>query len=253
MALNLDEILKQLENSIGVTAYIDDSLVSEQVSALKTQLEDMSHITEVDFISSEDAYNGFISQLGGSSIFNDINPEEILPRSFEIEIESSRFRSLVIEELSDIEGISLTYVDVTPLKNINKNIRYISMFLFIDLFFISIVVIMNTIKLTVSNRRIEINIMKYVGATDWFVRWPFIIEGVLIGIVGSFLSLIICFFSYLQVLKFITGSASTTALLNIQLIPLNRIFIFIVPVAVLFGMLIGAMGAMLSMRKYLKV
>jgi cell division transport system permease protein len=114
------------------------------------------------------------------------------------------------------------------------------------------VIIVNTIKLAVYIRRTEINIMKYVGATDWFIRWPFVIEGTLIGIIGSFIPITICVLSYSKVIENIYAKFPIIKQL-IEFKPFGEIFPVIVPIAIIVGIIIGTFGSLFSVHKHLQV
>lgn len=151
-----------------------------------------------------------------------------------------------------IELISHAQQLTETLITIDTAFKFISVVLVAILSIVSIGIIMNTIKLTVYIRKNEINIMKYVGATDWFIRWPFIIEGLIIGIIGAIIPSVICTLGYIKLFNFFNSDYAV--LRNIaQLKPAGDIFTVIIPVAILIGMLIGAIGSISSIRKHLNV
>lgn len=151
-----------------------------------------------------------------------------------------------------IELISHAQQLTETLITIDTAFKFISVVLVAILSIVSIGIIMNTIKLTVYIRKNEINIMKYVGATDWFIRWPFIIEGLIIGIIGAIIPSVICTLGYIKLFNFFNSDYAV--LRNIaQLKPAGNIFTVIIPVAILIGMLIGAIGSISSIRKHLNV
>ncbi|MEI3163996.1 MAG: permease-like cell division protein FtsX [Lachnospirales bacterium] len=151
-----------------------------------------------------------------------------------------------------IELISHAQQLTETLITIDTAFKFISVVLVAILSIVSVGIIMNTIKLTVYIRKNEINIMKYVGATDWFIRWPFIIEGLIIGIIGAIIPSVICTLGYIKLFNFFNSDYAV--LRNIaQLKPAGDIFTVIIPVAILIGMLIGAIGSISSIRKHLNV
>lgn len=155
-------------------------------------------------------------------------------------------------QFQGIELISHAQQLTETLITIDTAFKLISVVLVAILSIVSIGIIMNTIKLTVFIRKNEINIMKYVGATDWFIRWPFIIEGVIIGLIGAIIPSIICTIGYINLYNFFNSDYAV--LRNIaQLKPAMDIFTIIIPVALLVGMLIGAVGSVSSIRKHLNV
>ncbi len=155
-------------------------------------------------------------------------------------------------EYKGIELISHAQQITETLLTIDTAFKIVSIVLIIILGVVSIGIIMNTIKLTVFIRKTEIGIMKYVGATDWFIRWPFIIEGVIIGLIGAIIPSIICTLGYLKLYDFF--NSDYTILKGIaQLKPTLDIFSLVIPISLLLGMLIGAIGSISSIRRHLNV
>ncbi|MCD8091189.1 MAG: FtsX-like permease family protein [Clostridiales bacterium] len=155
-------------------------------------------------------------------------------------------------EYRGIEKIRHATEEANGLVKINTAVRIFSLIIVVILCIISVSIIMNTIRLTVVIRKNEINIMKYVGATDWFIRWPFVIEGMLIGLIGSLIPTLLCFFGYTECLRLVAEKAPVIN--NIaEFASAVDIFIFIAPVTIIFGILLGIIGSASSMRKYLRV
>ncbi len=161
----------------------------------------------------------------------------------------------VLDNLAPKEMIRIAYTDTNRLIVVNNVIRIGSIVIITGMAFLSIVIIMNTIKLTVNSRKREINIMKYVGATDGFIRWPFIIEGVLIGAIGAIIPTVVGWLSYTELLKLINDTVPFIK--NIYSSGLfktaDEIFFYLSPISIIFGILIGVIGSVSSIRKHLKV
>lgn len=151
-----------------------------------------------------------------------------------------------------IEKIRHAQKESEMLTTINTALRIISIILIAIMCIIAVAIIMNTIKLTVFIRKNEINIMKYVGATDWFIRWPFIIEGLLIGLIGSIIPCLICMISYSKIIDLI--NSKLTFLTNtMQFKSSPDLFSLIIPITLILGMSLGALGSITSIRKHLNV
>lgn len=155
-------------------------------------------------------------------------------------------------EYKGIEKIRHATEEASYLVQINTAVRIFSLIVVAILCVISIAIIMNTIRLTVVIRKNEINIMKYVGATDWFIRWPFVIEGMLIGFIGSVIPTLLCFFGYTECIHLI-GEKWPFIVNIVEFKSVMDIFIYVAPVTIIFGMLLGIIGSASSMRKYLRV
>lgn len=151
-----------------------------------------------------------------------------------------------------IELISHAQQLTETLITIDAAFKVVSVVLIAILSIVSIGIIMNTIKLTVFIRKNEISIMKYVGATDWFIRWPFIIEGVIIGLIGAIIPSVICTIGYINIYNFFNSDYAILRSIA-QLKPTMDIFVVVIPVALIVGMLIGAIGSISSIRKHLNV
>lgn len=155
-------------------------------------------------------------------------------------------------EFKGIELISHAQQLTETLITIDTAFKLVSVILIAILGIVSIGIIMNTIKLTVFIRKNEINIMKYVGATDWFIRWPFIIEGVIIGLIGAIIPSVLCILGYIKLYGIFNSDYTVLKVIG-QLKPASEIFIVIIPIALIVGMLIGAIGSINSIRKHLNV
>ncbi len=155
-------------------------------------------------------------------------------------------------EYQGIELISHAQQITDTLITLDTAFKLVSVVLIVILGIVSIGIIMNTIKLTVFIRKTEIGIMKYVGATDWFIRWPFIIEGVIIGLIGAIIPSVICILGYIKLYDFFTTDYSVlNSIANLK--PAMDIFTGVIPLALILGMLIGAVGSISSIRKHLNV
>ncbi|MCD8239578.1 MAG: permease-like cell division protein FtsX [Clostridiales bacterium] len=155
-------------------------------------------------------------------------------------------------EYKGIEKIRHATEEANILVRINTAVRIFSVIVIVILCVISVSIIMNTIRLTVVIRKNEINIMKYVGATDWFIRWPFIIEGMLIGLIGSVIPTVLCFLGYTECLHLVTEKIPVIN--NIaEFAGVFDVFVIVAPVTIVFGVLLGIIGSVSSMRKYLRV
>lgn len=258
IVMNLNGFLRQLESTIGLTVYIEDRLDADQVNTLFEKLKALDNVRFVRYVSSDEALKNFGHGLGeNSKILDGLEKDNPLPRSFNIEMHDSKLQPELITALERLkpEGIELIrYQDyiVDVLTAISNGLGIASAVVILIFLAVSIVIITNTIRITVNSRRLEINIMKFVGATDWFIRWPFIIEGVLIGLMGSAIPLVICLTGYSRVMVIV--QERIPMLQNIiTFIPAVDIFQILVPICLSFGAAIGITGSVASIRKHLKV
>ena len=174
-----------------------------------------------------------------------------LPSSFIVKLENPEFATAVgesVEGMTGVESVSSQQDLIDTISKFINGLKVLGMGLFILFVGVSIFLITNTIKLTVYSRRREVGIMKFVGATDWFIRWPFIIEGIIIGAIGSLASSVLLFFSYKAVV-----SAIVTNMFYVSLVPVTFVFSTLIWVFLVGGMIVGAIGSFAALRKFLVV
>jgi cell division transport system permease protein len=248
-----------LEKTLSIVVYVEDSLDEEQLNTLYKRILEIPHVNGegVRYISHEMAIESFIASMNADPEMLEGLPRDFLPRSFEIDVENILYRPDVLEELQGLQSRGIYKISnqdqyVGLLTSVNNGIRVVSVVVILGLVALSILIIVNTIKLTVNFRRTEITIMKYVGATDWFIRWPFIIEGVLIGILGAAIPLVLSWLSYRNILSVLRENfTSVEEMLNFK--TSFEIYSFLIPITLILGAGIGIIGSVTSMRKYLRV
>ena len=219
---NINSIMKQIESEQGIEVFLYD-ISEDQTKALEDYIRNIDGINTVEYKSKEDALNQLKSQ------FKDKPDTEKV-----------------------IKKITSSDETITTLINLANGIRIITGVILVILIIISIFIISNTIKLTVHARRKEISIMKYVGATNSFIRWPFIVEGIIIGIISGAISIIILGINYNLIANKILESQVVSAM-SINLLTFADMFGLIVLVYTILGVGIGILGSCISMRRYLKV
>lgn len=257
LSANISYTLEYLENSIGISAFVEDGLELGQMTELLKKIEKIEHVTEVTYISADDALEIMKEQLGEDGeildIYENDNP---FSASFSIMVDKAENQEYVVMKLEEIEEIrkvnhALSITNI--LISIGNVIRGISIVIIAILVIVSVVIITNTIKLAVYIRKNEIGIMKYVGATDWFIRWPFVIEGTLIGLIGAIIPAFLSMFGYNVLIEKVYEKFSLIQQLGIQFMPSGDIFTNLFPLSVVVGIIIGTLGSGVSVKKYLKV
>lgn len=253
---NLTSTLKQIEDTIGIAVFLDDNLNSEKINTISDELKAIPHVTMVTYISPEEALEGLKEEWQADDILDGFDGENNpLSDSFEVSLEGIEYQGDVLKSIEGIPGIRNVrhaQTETQILLKLNKVISIVGIAIVIILAVISVVIIMNTIKISVYTRRTEINIMKFVGATDWFIRWPFIIEGVLIGLLGASIPMAVSWPLYTKIVELayqyfpvIKGIAT--------LLDGYVIFSKLIPVSLIFGVLLGVFGSVSSIHKHLRV
>ena len=253
---NFNHFIKLVESQQGIQAFIKKDATEEEIEEVKNQINEIEEINTIDFVSQEQALQSVKERVfqERADLLEGYDVSIFKP-SYKITLTDITKTSEVKEKLSQIDNIvKVTNTDdvIEVLIKVARGIKIGSYIIIIALIAVSIFIISNTIKLTVYARRKEISIMKYVGATNNFIRWPFMVEGVILGLSSGIFSLIIVSSLYMVVSRNITF-VNFLANLNLRLLEFNEMFNFIVIVYLVLGMGIGVLGSTKSMRKYLKV
>ena len=253
---NINFVMRQVESRQGMRVIIKEEATNDQIKDLQIKIQQIDGVNTVTFSSKEDALATVKSWFGDKQDlligYDEDNP---FPASYFVTLtDLSRNEEVQkkIKELEMVDDISTKNDTISTLSTVAKNIQMVTLVLLILLIIISIFIISYTIKLTVYARRREISIMKYVGATNGFIRGPFIVEGIIIGIISAFITLAIIGLAYKQTLSKILES-SVIQRLTISLYSFSELFARVLLVYLVLGIGIGVIGSIISMRKYLKV
>ena len=252
ITLNIFSITDKLENDFKIAVYVDEKYPAENISHIQEEIEKLPNIAEITFVPKDEAFEDFKEQFGESEILEGIDDGNILRDSFQLTMTDLSLASQLVPELQKIDGIvKVVTMDETmdTFLNVTRNLQIGTIVISAILGLLSVLIITNTINLSIFNRRKQINIMKYVGATDWYIRWPFVIEGAIIGLIASIVSFAGVYFLYDAVIGTATGGLSET----IGLVDKYQIILPIVTVIFTVGILLGVAGSLISVRKHLKV
>lgn len=250
--LNLNKMANTLESQVQISVYLKDDLSQEEIDETKETLSKIEGLQDIKFTTREEAMKNFKERLGDQQFLldalDDTNP---LPDSFSLTVTSPQQVKTIDDTaaaLDSVESASYSQDIINHLFNLTHLIRLIGIALIILLTGAAIFIISNTIRLTVFARRKEIAIMKYVGATDWFIRWPFLLEGICLGFIGGGLATIFLYIVYNQVTQEIYE-----AMAFFPLIPQHPFIDYISLAILVAGIIIGALGSTISLKRFLKV
>ncbi len=254
-SVNIGSFMTKLEAQNEIVAFVDDSVAEEDITALRDKIAAVDGVESVQFVSKEQALseyrNSFDSQEDYLSGFEgDENP---LRNEFRITIlDLEKFDSIsdTISEMPEIANIRDSQEVVDVLISLRRVMDILGFWIMIILAIVSLFIISNTIKLAMFNRRHEINIMKYVGATNWFIRWPFVLEGAIIGVFSSAVSFGLQWLIYVYLLK---PLASKLDFLSASVLPFRQVYGEVLLIFACIGIIVGIFGSIFSIRKYLKV
>ncbi|MBW6411439.1 permease-like cell division protein FtsX [Clostridium weizhouense] len=253
LANNVNQAISTVEDKVDLKVFLQDDIKLIDQREIEIKLREVDGVKDVTYQSKEDAYktvqqttNENEGLLKGYSLEH--NP---FPAAFVVKLESPEYAKNITEALNGFTGVEKIDDQQQVVNGIVKFVKGVNIVggaLFIILVGVSIFLIMNTTKLTVYSRRREVGIMKFVGATDWFIRWPFIIEGMVIGVLGSSLACVTLFFAYKALFGWISSM-----LMFVSLVPPTYILKAMLLEFVLGGILVGGIASISALRKFLVV
>ncbi len=255
---NINHFVDEVESEQGIQVFVKNEATQEQIDQLGEDIKAIDGVSTVEFVSKDEALEQMKERFGDrQDLLEGYEGENnIFTASYVVTLTDLTKSQEVQDQINTYSDVvkKITSKDevVTTLISLANGIKIVTGVILALLIIISIFIIANTIKLTVHARRKEISIMKYVGATNSFIRWPFIVEGMIIGILASVISIAIVGGAY----SFIADkliSSEFMQLINMNLISFSDMFNSIIVVYMLLGIGIGVLGSVISMRKYLKV
>lgn len=253
--VNVQNIVKTAQEGVSITVFFDEGISQEKIEEIGVLIDKRPEVSKKNFISADEAWESFkVDYLGEYADGFTENPLAD-SASYEIYLNDVSMQPALVSYLEGVDGIrtvNRSEITAATLTGVNSLIAYVSVAIIAILFAVSIFLISNTVTIGISVRKEEISIMKYVGATDFFVRSPFVIEGIMIGIVGALIPVVIIFVLYNKVLEYIMEKFS--ALTNLlAFVPVETVFINLLPISLIMGVGIGFLGSFTTVRKHLRV
>lgn len=256
---NFNYIVKKAEEGVAITVFFEKDATQSQIKNIGEELENYDGVNEIVYVSAEEAWESFKDEYFQESAdlaegFKDDNPlgnsdnYEVYMSDVEKQADVVKFA----EQLDGVRKVNKSDVVAKTLTSVNKLISYVSIAIIGILLAVSIFLISNTVTMGVTIRKDEIAIMKYIGAKDGFVRAPFVIEGIVIGLIGAAIPLVALYFMYDQVVAYIMAKFS---LLNniVDFLPVTQVYQTLLPVGLVLGIGIGFVGSSFTIRKHLRV
>ena len=253
VGLNFNKTIEDVADKIEIKVYLQDDIKLVNQREVEIKLSEQDGVKAVTYESKDEAFTklkkdleGNSGMLEGYSLEN--NP---LASSYIVTLEDASYAgdvSKAVEDMTGVESITNQQELIEKISNVVDFVQILGIVLFFVFIGVSIFLIMNTIKLAVYSRRREVGIMKFVGATDWFIRWPFVIEGIIIGAIGSLLATAVIYFIYRGVFGFIASN-----LLIANLVPVSFVLTTLLGGFLLGGIVVGAIGSIAALRKFLVV
>lgn len=252
---NFQYILKSAQDGVAVTVFFDEGVSDERIAEIGNEIQQRSEVDHINFISADEAWNSFKDEYLGE--YADGFTENPLAdaANYEIYIKDVSMQASLVAYLEEVPGIRMvnqSEITANTLDGINRLVGYVAIGIIVLLLFVSVFLIGNTVTIGISVRKEEINIMKYIGATDFFVRCPFVVEGMIIGLIGSIVPLGIVYLIYNNVIGFVLNKFTVLSSI-LKFLSVQEVFHVLLPVSLVIGVGIGFIGSFITVRKHIRV
>ena len=252
VGINIDSIIRDMERESQILAFVDESLTQDDARLLEGAIRTLSNVREVKFITREEALENYKAQYEDTSLFDDIDAT-VLRNRYVVYLNDITLMENTKEALENVPGVADVNAEVGIAKGfitVRNVVSVITAILIVVLLVVSLFMMSNTIKLATYTRREEIAIMKMVGANNGFIRFPFVVEGLIMGVLGAGIGFLLQWLIY----NFITGRIMNSMAGNLfHLLPFAAIMTPLLLVYLAVGILVGAFGGGMAIRNYLKV
>lgn len=262
LLINFRYIVKNAEEGVAVTVLFDDVVDQATINSIGEQIKAYKGVTKVEYVSAEEAWDEWSKQYFGDTElesemaegFKNDNPLAN-SSSYSVYVDKIEHQDALVKYIEGLDGVR----EVNQLKgatqtlsSFNTLLTYISVAIILILLCVAVFLISNTVAIGISIRKEEIGIMKLIGATNFFVRAPFLIEGMIIGLIGAIIPLVLLFVMYKKVIEYVLTKFSMLSSV-VQFMSVTQVFEVLTPVALILGMGIGLFGSVITIRKHLRV
>ncbi|MBQ7767168.1 MAG: permease-like cell division protein FtsX [Lachnospiraceae bacterium] len=254
LLVNFQHMIKTAEEGVSITVFYDEGLPQEEIDLIGAQIGARTEVSRVVFVSADEAWAEFSAELGEAAEGITENPL-VNSANHEIYLSDVSAQTQLVKYIEQIEGVrkvNQSEFTANLFTGVNSLVTYVSIGMIAILLSVSVFLISNTVTIGISVRKEEITVMKYIGATDFFVRAPFVFEGIIIGLIGSALPLVLLYYIYEVALKFLADKFAFLSNLLVTL-PVWDVFTVLIPVSLAIGVGIGFFGSFFTVRKHLKV
>lgn len=249
---NIDKALDDVQEQNVIMVYLDDNISEDDINIVGQDIRMIGDVDSAEYVSKEDAYQSQLESLGDDAKLMEGLDENPLPDSYVVNLKSLEHYNSIVDSLKAINHVSSVRGNsdlAEQVRQLSRAVTIVSVGIIIMLLAVSLFIIANTVRVTMYNRRLEISIMKAVGATNWFIRWPFIIEGVILGIISGVIAELLVWGLYALTVRNV-GSMFT--LLGGEAVAFSSYAVPMLLIFILVGILAGAVGSIVSMARYLK-
>lgn len=249
---NINNVVDKVQSQNVVMVYVANDASEDETTQIGTSLKGISNVESCEFVPKEVAFQEQIQSMGGDAALFEGFDEIPLPDAYKVTVKDlSQFETTVsqIKQINKVDSVRENSDLASKLLSLRHAVSIVSVGLVVMLFLVALFIISNTIRITMFSRKLEISIMKAVGATNWFIRWPFMIEGMILGTISGIVSLGVLWGLYAVAEKVF---AQTLSLIGFSLVPFSGYWWQILLVFVAIGLFTGGFGSLVSMAKYLK-
>lgn len=257
--VNFQTAMTEMENTVTISVFFDEGISDENISLIGEQIRLRDEVNTMDFVSADEAwlqyakenydnYEEAIKAFAGDNPLKNSASYKITMKDLSTQAEFVQY----LKELHGVRKVLSSTVTADGISALNSVVSYASIGIIVILLFVSVFLISNTITIGITVRKEEIAIMKLIGATNYFVRAPFIVEGIVIGLVGSLIPLVLVYYMYDNIINYIVGRYTVVQSL-FEFVPVSQLFSVLIPVSAGIGIGLGLIGSLLTTRKHLKV
>ena len=255
---NVNNIAHKVEEEVPITVFFDEGTTDEQIQQIGALIQERPEVAQIQYESADDAWEKMKKEYFGDTDaaegFKDDNPL-VNSSNYQVYLKDISKQAVLvayIQTLDHVREVNQSEQAAKTLGSINKLVSGISIVIIVILLLISVFLISNTVSVGITVRKDEIGIMKYIGATDAFVRAPFLLEGMVLGVIGAAIPLVILYFAYNSAVTYVL-TRFNVLMGVVEFIPVGRIYMTLLPIGLALGIGIGLLGSFWTTRKHLKV
>jgi len=256
--MNFNSTVRSIEEGVSVTVFFEQAVSEEQIQEIGDQIKQRAEVSRAEYVSADEAWQEYKQvYFQGREELAEGFTENPLANSahYQVYLNDVSMQSSLVEYIKGLSGVREVKESAqvaNTLMDFNKLLGYVSGGIILILLCVAVFLISNTVTVGISVRREEIAIMKLIGATDYLVRAPFVVEGMVIGLIGAAIPLTLLYFLYQKIIVYIAEKFNFIGSM-IAFVPVNTVFRTLIPIAIILGAGIGFLGSKLTIRKHLKV
>lgn len=251
--VNINMFIGSVEDQNVIMVFVEDEATEEQTKALGESIKAQDNVSKCTFISRESSFEQLKNDMGDSSVLFEGLDSNPLPDAYEVVLEDQELFDETVESLAKLDNVLHIRENrqlAAKLSGLRNTVSYVSIGIISLLLIVSLFIVSNTIRITMDSRRLEINIMKSVGATRWFIRWPFMVEGMMLGVISGVLALLAVWAIYAAVSGSLVSMLSGLGMTSVA--PFGKYALILLAVFLGLGLVAGAFGSAVSITRYLK-